>query len=527
MGASSRRRAFSLLLVFWMAGTAWLTANSAWAAKDFPGCSPLADTDFKLSTLVSRTGANALEEPLKMAFDMNAQGHVDIYFVERKGKVRKFAAATREVSTLGSVPANVEFEGGLAGIALDPGFKTNRMIYLYYSHGAGAEFRFRLSRFTLNGAGQMDAASEKVVLAIPATAARLHTGGAMAFDPQGNLYVAVGDNAAGEEGPGNTNDLRGKILRIKPTAEGGYTVPAGNLFPPGMAKTRPEIYIMGTRNAYSITMDPVRGLVAWGDVGPDGKGATEEHNVAAAPGNFGYPYYAGDQVMLIPGGTPDRPVNNNARNTGLNALPPAIKATNAYAQAASVTGPIYRYNPRLVSAVKFPPHFEGMWFVTDFNKGSLDTILLNTAGTAKVAVAPVFRNIRLDRPLDFQQGPDGALYAINYSGWFSATATTALVRIEYTGSCRPADVVGLVQAPGAEVPEGARMKARGSHLDIFGAGRHSLRIADLQGRVLAAFEGAGDRSYDLSGTIGDRGGLYLARLTTAEGSRSLAVILGR
>ena len=35
--------------------------------------------------------------------------------------------------------------------------------------------------------------------------------------------------------PANTNDLRGKILRIKVEADGGYTIPAGNLFPPGTA----------------------------------------------------------------------------------------------------------------------------------------------------------------------------------------------------------------------------------------------------------------------------------------------------
>ena len=45
----------------------------------------------------------------------------------------------------------------------------------------------------------------------------------------------------------NTNDLRGKVLRIKVAADGSYTVPSGNLFAPGTAKTRPEIYAMGFR----------------------------------------------------------------------------------------------------------------------------------------------------------------------------------------------------------------------------------------------------------------------------------------
>lgn len=510
-----------------MAGSAWLTAGQAWAAKDYPGCTPLVDTEFKQVTLFSRNGTNALDEPIKMAFDMNAAGQVDIYFVERKGKVRKFVAATKEVLTLGSVPANIEFEGGLAGIALDPNFKTNRNIFLYYGQGTGADFKFKVTRVTLNSAGMMDMATEKVIITIPAVAARLHTGGAMTFDPEGNLFITVGDNAAGEEGPGNTNDLRGKILRIKPTEDGSYTVPSGNLFPPGTAKTRPEIYVMGTRNAYSIAYDPVKRVVTWGDVGPDGKGSAEEHNSAAAPGNYGYPYYAGDQIMLIPGGTPEKPVNNNAKNTGLRDLPPAIKGTNSYPQASAITGPIYRYDPKLASTVKFPPHFEGMWFVTDFNTGRIDTIQLNATATAKTAIGTVFKGIHLDRALDFQQGPDGALYVINYSGWFNATVTTAIIRIEYSGSCRPS-TVGL--AGTAPVPDRSHLKLRGRTLEVGEVGRYTLQIADMQGRLVASFDGEAAGAYDLSRITEGRGslaGLYVARLATAAGSVSRAVVLGR
>ncbi len=54
----------------------------------------------------------------------------------------------------------------------------------------------------------------------------------------------------------NTNDLRGKVLRIKPKANGGYAIPRGNLFPVGTPKTRPEIYAMGLRNPFRIEVDP-------------------------------------------------------------------------------------------------------------------------------------------------------------------------------------------------------------------------------------------------------------------------------
>jgi cytochrome c len=222
-----------------------LSASKAWSQGN---CGPVSNSEFRSVVLATRVSAT-LDEPLKMAFDQDAQGRVDVYFAERKGKVRKYEAATQQVVTLGTVPTSSTFEQGLSGIALDPAFHSNRWIYLFYAFGADPDFHFRVSRFTLSSQNQLDMASEKIVLSIPAVDARMHTGGAMQFDAQGNLWIGVGDNGSGEEGPSNTNDLRGKLLRIRPTPEGTYTIPGGNLFPPGTAKTRPEIFIMGSRNA--------------------------------------------------------------------------------------------------------------------------------------------------------------------------------------------------------------------------------------------------------------------------------------
>ena len=98
----------------------------------------------------------------------------------------------------------------------------------------------------------------------------------------------------------NTHDLRGKILRIRPTADGGYTIPKGNLFPQNGAKGRPEIYVMGCRNPWRISVDQKSGIVYWGDVGPDARDDTprgsrgyDEINQAKRAGNFGWPYFIG------------------------------------------------------------------------------------------------------------------------------------------------------------------------------------------------------------------------------------------
>ena len=63
---------------------------------------------------------------------------------------------------------------------------------------------------------------------------------------------------------GNTNDLRGKIFRIRVKDDGTYEIPDGNLFPKGEAKTRPEIYVMGDRNPYRISVDQKNGLFVLG-----------------------------------------------------------------------------------------------------------------------------------------------------------------------------------------------------------------------------------------------------------------------
>ena len=99
----------------------------------------------------------------------------------------------------------------------------------------------------------------------------------------------------------NTNSFNGKIIRIRPKADGTYEIPAGNLFPPGTPKTRPEIYAMGCRNPWRMSVDEKTGYVYWGEVGPDagddgprGSRGYDEINQAKKAGNFGWPYFVGN-----------------------------------------------------------------------------------------------------------------------------------------------------------------------------------------------------------------------------------------
>ena len=275
--------------------------------------------------------------------------------------------------------------------------ETNHWIYLYWSPSGGSDTR--LARFTLVG-NQLDMASQKILLNVHTERSSTnHEAGSLAFGPDGSLYLSTGDNTNpfessgfnpideqpgraifdAQRSAGNMNDLRGKILRIKPEPDGTYTIPAGNLFPADGSAGRPEIYVMGNRNPFRISVDSETGWLYWGEVGPDanndsgnrGPRGYDEINQARQAGNFGWPYIIADNKPyrdfdFTPPGTPGAlfnpaaPVNNSPNNTGPMNLPPAQGALIWYPYATSsqfpelgtggrtaMAGPVYHFDPEL------------------------------------------------------------------------------------------------------------------------------------------------------------------------------------
>jgi cytochrome c len=540
-------------------------ARSAHAALTWPTCPELTTADFKAVPLATRA-IDGTSETMKMAFDLLAQptedakGKVDVYFTERLGKVRKFDSKTGKVITLATIPLNVNAAGssdGVMGIALDPRFKTNHLVYLYYSSIAPAEKAWRVSRFALNAAhDKLDLTTETVVLKIPILGGSKHPGGALQFDGYGDLWITTGNDYGPEtEFPvyssPNTNDLRGKILRIHPTADGKYIIPTGNLFPPGTALTRPEIYIMGNRNPYTLSLDPVRRWAVWGDIGPDnltmdgaamntgGAEKTEEYDLAKAPGNYGYPFFSGDFATKA-GTNPEAPVMpdkpNWANSTpGMLTLPKAIAPIYAYKKSCAITGPIYRYDGELVSTIKFPPHFNRKWLVSDYNgdNNKIKAFTLSDDGT-RITAEDNAIGILLHSPLDMQMGPDGALYVNNYDGTraIPVGTNTGIIRIEYTGSCHPMEPVAERVPDTSKVALARWDRGYGPSIEILRGsvlsvsvkttGPFSVDLTDLHGRTLSSLTSVGDKPVSLAGTAAT--GVYLVRVTSGEGTRIRKII---
>jgi len=92
-----------------------------------------------------------------------------------------------------------------------------------------------------------------------------------------------------------------------------------------------------------------------------------------------------------------------------------------------------------------PPHFDGKWFVTDWKKNIIKAFTLNDQGTSVTAEEELLKLANLTNPVEFEEGPDGAFYLINYAGNRTFSANTSIIRLEYTGTCtiKPAPISRL------------------------------------------------------------------------------------
>lgn len=481
------------------------------------GCAA-SDADFARTTLIPNGQASGA---VKMDFDLMANNVVDIYFIEKSGNFKKYDGVAKATTTLGRMPAATGNEDGLVGLALDPNFKTNRTVFFFYSFNGAGESTYRISRLKLGADGKLDMASEKVLIKIPSVRNKWHTAGAMDFDSFGDLYIAVGDNEATEPGPGNTADLRGGILRIHPDeSDRGYSIPPGNFSEviaarfrtagnttladqyADPAKVKPEIYVKGTRNAYSLTVDPYRrGWVSWGDVGPDQGQMSEEHNLVKEPYYTGWPYFAGDQNLgnvspygtAIPAGAQKSgPVNNLAGLMGVKTLPPVRDPIFRRRQGCAMTGPIFHYDNKGTSASQFPPQFDHKWMVSGCDGHGFHLMSYNADLSATTADLKIFGSFATNTLVDLKQGPDGALYYVNYGSGIDV--------IRYTGTCKDPDFP-TEQAPTVSVfaraMEAHWLQADGRSLSVSAQGPHSIDVLDVQGRIVASFSGEGMKSYSL------------------------------
>ncbi|MFJ6571811.1 PQQ-dependent sugar dehydrogenase [Streptomyces sp. NPDC091292] len=516
-----------------------LAAPSASAAPDAPSPAAIPPGDYQQVQLA--LGAAELGEAMSLAVLPDRS----VLHTARDGTVRLTDAAG-STKVAGKLDVYTHDEEGLQGVAVDPAFASNRYVYLYYSprlntpagdaptSGSAADFEpfkshLNLSRFTLRSDGTLDPASEKVVLEVPNDRGQCcHVGGDIDFDSAGNLLLTTGDDTNpfesqgysplderanrnpqfdAQRSSGNTNDLRGKLLRIKPTAAGGYTIPAGNLFAPGTAQTRPEIYAMGFRNPFRMSVDRATDIVYLGDYGPDAGGTAAdrgpsgqvEFNRITSAGNYGWPYCTGTNTTTetynkytFPNGPSGAkydcaggPTNNSPHNTGLTKLPPAKPSWIRYAGDAGsppefgsgsespMGGPVYRYDAGLNSSVKFPQSLDGRFFAGEYGRKWIKAIEVKGDGSPGVIEAFPWTGTQV---MDMAFGPDGALYVLDYG---TGSNNQALYRIEYlAGSNRNPVAKAAADRTSGATPLTVAFSSAGSSDPEGGALRYSWNFGD-------------------------------------------------
>lgn len=449
-----------------------------------------------------------LEEPMEV--DVLDENH--LIFIQRHGAIFTYDLEANRLDSVTKVPVFSKLEEGLIGLAVDPNYAENNWIYLFYSD-PGSQPIQHVSRFIFKD-NQLDYASEKILLTVATQRDQCcHSGGSMEFGPDGSLYISTGDNtnpfasdgfAPADERPGrspwdaqksaaNTNDLRGKVLRIKPEANGTYSIPAGNLFPEGTDKTRPEIFVMGCRNPFRISVDQKTGFLYWGDVGPDagktkderGPKGHDELNQARQAGFWGWPYTRGnnkayvdyDFASKVSGErrNPQQLINDSPNNTGLLELPPAQSSMIWYSYDRSaefpwmgtggknpMAGPAFHTNLHTTPTNGFPDYFDGKLFFYDWMRDWIFVITMDENHQYEKA-DPFMPSTDFGNPVDMVFGKDGNLYLLEYGEkWNSRNLDARLNKIEFiAGNRAPAARITTDKIVGA-VPMAVQVSAANS-----------------------------------------------------------------
>ena len=333
--------------------------------------------------------ANGLSSPTAMEFAPDGR----VFVCEQGGALRVIKNGALLATPFLTVTVNANGERGLLGVAFDPNFATNNFVYVYYT-ATTPTIHNRISRFTASGDVAVPG-SETVIFELDnLSSATNHNGGAIHFGPDGNLYVAVGDNANSNNAQ-SLSTLHGKMLRISRT--GG--IPSDNPFFNQTTGKNGAIWALGLRNPFTFSFQPGTGRMFINDVGQN---TTEEINEGIAGANYGWPNCEG----------PCNPPNSNFRN-------PIYFYLNDSSTCA-ITGGTF-YNPQ---TAQFPSEYVGNYFFADFCAGwirKLDPANGNAvAGFATGILSPV----------DLKVSNNGSLYYI-------ARGTGSVHKIEYPANSQP------------------------------------------------------------------------------------------
>jgi glucose/arabinose dehydrogenase len=333
---------------------------------------------------------SGLTDPTDMEFAPDGR----LFVAEEAGKVR-IAKPGGTLATFLDISAKVDSNGerGLQALTFDPGFATNRYVYLHYTKKATSSTpaHNRVVRVTANG-DRAVRGSEKLILRLGNQNATNHMGGAIDFGKDGKLYIATGDNDRGAVAQKLTN-LFGKMLRINKDG----TIPTDNPFYSTASGNNRAIWARGLRNPFKFAVQPATGTIFINDVG---ESTWEEINRASKAANYGWPVHEGRE------GDPDYrgPVY-------------AYKHGSTDTTGCAITGGAF-YNP---ATIQFPSAYVGDYFFADLCNGWIRTYDPATKVARGFATG-------LEKPVDLEVSKAGELY------YLSRGNTEIVGKIGYAGN---------------------------------------------------------------------------------------------
>jgi glucose/arabinose dehydrogenase len=329
-----------------------------------------------------------------------------LFVVERGGTVRIVKdGVTLPAPFLSIPPAELSTDGerGLLAMAFAPDYATSGRLYTY-STDAGGDIRIDLWQRSPSDP-DVASPSRQLVLKIEHSLRNNHNGGDLRFGPDGLLYISTGDGGGADDPDSNgqtliragtadeqSTALLAKLLRIAPSAGGGYTIPPDNPFV-GRADARGEIYAYGLRNPFRFSFDRGTGDLLIGDVGQDD---AEEVNYSATQGrgaNFGWKCFEGSLPNdgTVPPCVP------------LGHVPPVFEYDRPGCQA--ITGGYVVRDPGL-------PSLLGRYVYADYCDGVIRSIVPSTgAGDAATGIDVADFTLAA-----FGEDACGRIYVVQLSG---------------------------------------------------------------------------------------------------------------
>lgn len=344
---------------------------------------------------------SGFSEPVALA---SPAGDSRLFIVEKAGRIQLLDNGAR--STYLDISAQVDTDGerGLLGLAFDPNFAANGRFYVNYIDKATKNTVVAAYTAPSAASNTADAASAKTIISIAQPAGLSnHKAGWIGFRPGdgNNLYIATGDGGGGNDPNNNAQNLSsnlGKMLRITPQANGGYTIPASNPFV-GVAGND-EIWAYGLRNPYRNSFDRATGDFYIADVG---QGLREELDFEAAgtAGGRNYGWRARE-------GSIDNPAVGDPAPA--NAIDPIYDYAHGAMGGTIIGGYVYRGTGEA--------GLDGTYFFGDFNSGKIFS--LRQSGGA--AGSFVDRTAELGTPFGgftlsaFGEDSAGNLYVMGLGG---------------------------------------------------------------------------------------------------------------